>query len=483
MLMKMQTEIRVVACFRGCTVRGGMMDTRRNSNAVNDVATLIHPYTNLRKHCESGPIIISRGDGVFVEDENGRRYLEGMAGLWSTSLGFSEKRLMEAAARQFEKLPYYHLFNHRSTEPSIELAEKLLEIVPAGLSKVLFANSGSEANDQAVKLVWYYNNALGRPKKKKIISRWRGYHGVTVASGSLTGLPGNHADFDLPIANILHTDCPSHFHYAEPGETEEAFTNRLAANLEELILREGPDTVAAFIAEPVNGSGGVIVPPAGYFELVQKILRKYDVLFIVDEVICGFGRTGNMFGCETFDLKPDVLTVAKALSSSYLPISATVVSDKIHEVLMSQSDRHGVFAHGVTYAGHPVCAAVALETLKIYKERDIVSHVQRVSKRFMDRLHALSNHPLVGEARGVGLIGAIEIVADKGEKTPFAPELGVGPSIQAKAMQHGVIVRSLRDAVAFCPPLIIKEQEIDMLFEGVSKALDETADELARTAS
>lgn len=459
------------------------MDARRNSNAINDIATIIHPYTNLRKHGQSGPVIVTRGDGVFVEDESGRRYLEGMAGLWSTSLGFSEKRLVEAAVRQFEKLPYYHLFNHRSTEPSIALAEKLLEIAPDGLSKVLFANSGSEANDQAVKLVWYYNNALGRPKKKKIISRWRGYHGVTVAAGSLTGLPANHADFDLPIANILHTDCPSHYHYAEPGETEDAFVDRLAANLEDLILREGPDTVAAFIAEPVNGSGGVIVPPARYFERVQAILRKYDILFIVDEVICGFGRTGNMFGCETFGLKPDILTVAKALSSSYLPISATVVSDRIHEAMMGESDRHGVFAHGVTYAGHPVCAAVALETLKIYEERDIVGHVKRVSKRFLERLHALADHPLVGQARGVGLIGAIEIVSDKDTKKPFAPELGVGPGIQAKAMQHGVIVRSLRDTVAFCPPLVIEENEIDMLFDGVSKALDETADEVARAAN
>ena len=448
------------------------MNARSNSNAVNDVASLIHPYTNLARHPEAGPVVMTRGDGVYVEDEHGRRYIEGMSGLWCASLGFSEKRLVEAATRQLETLPYYHLFNHRSVEPSIELAERLLDIAPAGLGKVLFANSGSEANDQAIKLVWYYNNARGRPEKKKIISRWRGYHGVTIASGSLTGLPANHADFDLPIANILHTDMPSHFHNAKPGESVADFTRRMVDNLEQLILSEGPDTIAAFIAEPVCGSGGVIVPPEGYFAGIQAVLRKYDILFIVDEVICGFGRTGNMFGCDTYDLKPDIMTVAKALSASYLPISATIVSDDIHEAMMEQSRKHGGFAHGVTYSGHPVCAAVAVETLKIYEDRNIIGHVQEVSTRFLERLHALAERPYIGEARGVGLIGAVELVTDKASRTPFAPALGIGPGIQAKAMENGVIVRALRDVIAFCPPLIIDRQQIDMMFDGVEKALD-----------
>ncbi len=448
------------------------MNARSNSNAVNDVASLIHPYTNLARHPEAGPVVMTRGDGVYVEDEHGRRYIEGMSGLWCASLGFSEKRLVEAATRQLETLPYYHLFNHRSVEPSIELAERLLDIAPAGLGKVLFANSGSEANDQAIKLVWYYNNARGRPEKKKIISRWRGYHGVTIASGSLTGLPANHADFDLPIANILHTDMPSHFHNAKPGESVADFTRRMVDNLEQLILSEGPDTIAAFIAEPVCGSGGVIVPPEGYFAGIQAVLRKYDILFIADEVICGFGRTGNMFGCDTYDLKPDIMTVAKALSASYLPISATIVSDDIHEAMMEQSRKHGGFAHGVTYSGHPVCAAVAVETLKIYEDRNIIGHVQEVSTRFLERLHALAERPYIGEARGVGLIGAVELVTDKASRTPFAPALGIGPGIQAKAMENGVIVRALRDVIAFCPPLIIDRQQIDMMFDGVEKALD-----------
>ena len=295
-----------------------------NSLAARDIASLIHPYTNLEKHKVDGPLVIARGEGVYVYDEAGKRYLEGMAGLWSTSLGFSEKRLVEAAQRQMEQLPTYHIFNSRSTEPSIEAAEELLKIVPKGLGKVLFANSGSEANDQAAKIVWFYNNALGRPRKKRIIGRVRGYHGITVFSGSMTGLPANHNEWDLPVGGVLRTDCPSHYLYGRPGESEAQFIDRLVANLEDMIVREGPDTIGAFIAEPVNGAGGVIVPPADYFPRIQQVLRKYDVLMIADEVICGFGRTGEMFGCDTFGIEPDIMTVAKALSSAYMPISATV---------------------------------------------------------------------------------------------------------------------------------------------------------------
>jgi 4-aminobutyrate---pyruvate transaminase len=336
-----------------------------NSTAARDIASLIHPYTNLDRHREVGPFVISSGDGCYVYDEGGKRYLEGLAGLWSASLGFSEPRLVAAATKQMQRLPYSQLFGGRSHEPAIDLAEKLLAIAPKGLSKVLFANSGSEANDQAIKLVWYYHNAIGKPDKKKIISRMRGYHGVTVASASLTGLAPNHVDFDLPIARFLHTDCPSHFHYAEPGESEAAFVPRIVGNLEALIEREGPDTIAAFFAEPVMGAGGVIVPPKGYFAAVQKVLKKHDILFVADEVITGFGRTGNMFGCETYGITPDIMTCAKALSASFLPISATLVTEAVHEAMLAESRKLGTFGHGFTYAGHPVSAAVALETLKI----------------------------------------------------------------------------------------------------------------------
>src|SRR5579885_756425 len=360
--------------------------TSIGGSAARDVATTIHPYTNLKFHEAEGPLVITEGDGIYVIDENGKRYIEGLAGLWCVSLGFSEKRLADAAHRQLLKLPYYHTFASKATDTGIELAEKLLSIAPVPMSKVFFVNSGSEANDTAVKLVWYYNNALGRPQKKKIISRAKAYHGVTVASASLTGLPNNHRDFDLPIANIIHVDCPHWYRFAQAGESEEAFASRLAESLDQRILKEGPDTVAAMIGEPVMGAGGVILPPATYWEKIQAVLQKHDVLLIADEVICGFGRTGNMWGTTTYGMKPDMLTCAKALSSGYLPIAAVMVSDRIYSALVSESEKIGVFAHGFTYSGHPVPTAVALETLKIYEERDILSHVRKVAPRMQLRL-------------------------------------------------------------------------------------------------
>lgn len=444
-----------------------------NSLAARDIASLIHPYTNLEKHKTDGPLVIARGDGVYVYDETGKRYLEGMAGLWSTSLGFSEKRLVEAARRQLEQLPTYHIFGGRSTEPSIEAAEELLKIVPKGLGKVLFANSGSEANDQAAKIVWFYNNALGRPRKKRIIGRVRGYHGITVFSGSMTGQVVNHVDFDLPIGGVLRTDCPSHYLFGRPGESEAQFVDRLVANLEDLILREGPDTIGAFIAEPIMGAGGVIVPPADYFRRIQQVLRRHDILMIADEVICGFGRTGEMFGCDTFGIEPDIMTVAKALSSAYLPISATIISDTIAEVISRHAGKLGTFGHGFTYAGHPVAAAVALETLRIYRERDIVSEVKALAPHLQSRLRALASHPLVGEARGVGLIGALQLVADKATRRALPPAEGIGALVQQSAMTRGVIVRASPDAVFVCPPLIITPAQIDELMDAVAGALDD----------
>ena len=340
-----------------------------NSAFSRDIAHVLHPYTNLKKHQQNGPLIIARGEGIRVIDEQGKAYIDGLAGLWCASLGFSERRLVDAARRQLETLPYYHAFAHKSHEPSIDLAERILSILPVPMSKVFFNSSGSEANDSAIKMVWYYNNARGRHRKKKIISRLKAYHGVTVATASLTGLPNNHRDFDLPIANIRHADCPHHYRFAKPGESEEDFATRLAENLDDQILREDPETVAAFIAEPVMGAGGVIVPPRTYFEKIQKVLKKHDLLFIVDEVICGFGRTGNMFGTETFNLQPDIITMAKALSAGYQPISATIVNDELYQAFVAQSEKIGIFAHGFTYSAHPVACAVALETLNIYQER------------------------------------------------------------------------------------------------------------------
>jgi len=444
--------------------------------ARRDLSFHLHPSTNLRSVQAEGPLVITRGEGVYVYDDEGKRYLEGMAGLWCASLGFSERRLAEAAYRQMCELPFYHSFGGKVPAISTELAERLIGIAPAGMGKALFANSGSEANDTAIKLAWYVNNALGRPQKKKIISRQRAYHGVTIASGSLTGLAFAHNDFDLPIARFLHTDCPSHYRGAQPGESEEAYAARIAANLEQLIVREGPDTIAAFFAEPVMGAGGVVVPPATYFDRVQPILRKYDILFVVDEVICGFGRTGQMFGSQTFDLQPDIITVAKALSAGYLPISANLVSGKLYEIILTQSDKLGIFGHGYTYSSHPVPAAVALETLKLYEELDILAQVRRVGPRMQTGIRSFADHPLIGEARGIGLIGAVEIVRDKTTKQSFDPKAAVAAFLVRRAQHHGVILRSMPgDIVAFCPPLIIGETEIDEMMAGFGKALDDTA--------
>ncbi|MBL22544.1 MAG: aspartate aminotransferase family protein [Rhodospirillaceae bacterium] len=446
-----------------------------NSASSRDIACLVHPYTNLETHKSAGPQIITEGHGIYVRDEEGKEYIEGMAGLWCAALGFGEERLVAAAERQMRTLPFYHVFASKSHLPAIDLAERLIEMAPVPMSKVFFANSGSEATDSVVKLVWYYNNALGRPEKKKIISRQRAYHGVTVAAASMTGLPFNHRDFDLPIDRIIHTDCPHHYRNAEDGESEEEFSARLAGNLQSLIEAEGPETIAAFIAEPVMGAGGVIVPPKGYFEAIQTILKKHDILFIADEVICGFGRTGNMFATETFDLEPDMITMAKALSSSYLPISAVMINERVADVVYENSGRIGSFGHGYTYSAHPVSAAVALETLAIYQERDIVGHVRSVMGHFQARLGALSDHPLVGEARGIGLVGAIELVADKASKESFAPSASIGFHAAKQCAERGLILRAIPgDVMTLCPPLVITEAEIDELFGRLEAALADT---------
>ena len=439
-----------------------------------DLAALLHPATNLALHEVRGPLMIERAKGIYVYDSDGKEYIEGLAGLWCTALGYGVEELAETAAEQMRKLSFGHLFGSKTHEPAIALAERLKQMVPIDNARIFFGNSGSEANDSQVKFVWYYNNAIGRPEKKKIISRRRGYHGVTVASGSLTGLPANQRDFDLPIANFLFTDCPHHYRDAEPGESEEEFASRLAANLEKLIVDEGPDTVAAFIAEPVMGAGGVIVPPRGYFEKIQAVLDKHDILFIDDEVICGFGRTGNAFGAQTFGLRPDTMSLAKALSSAYLPISAVVVPQFIYEPMVESSRKIGVFGHGFTYGGHPVSAAVAVRTLELYEERQIFAHAAKVAEHFQARLAALSDHALVGEARGVGLIGGCEMVADQSTGRAFAVPGKVGAYCMDRCQEHGLVVRNIGDTIALCPPLVITESEIGELFDRLERALDDT---------
>jgi 4-aminobutyrate--pyruvate transaminase len=454
------------------------------SLAARDLASLLHPSTNLAQHARTGPSVIASGSGVTVRDPEGKEYIEAMAGLWCTALGYGNDELADVAAEQMRALAYGHLFGGRSHEPAIELAEKIRDLVPIEDGRVFFGSSGSDANDTQVKLVRYYNNALGRPQKKKIISRWRGYHGVTLAAGSLTGLPNFHAHFDLPMDGVLHVSAPHHRRGAEPGETEAEFAERLVRELDETIEREGPETVAAFVAEPVLGAGGVIVPPAGYYEGVQRVLAKHDVLFIADEVICGFGRTGAPFGCDTFGIAPDTMSLAKALSSAYLPISAVVVPPHMVEPITEASGRVGVFGHGYTYSGHPVCAAVASRVLDIYARERLFDRAAALAPRFQERLHALGHHPLVGETRGVGLIGAAEIEADPANAVAFDAKAGMGAYCAKRAEAHGLICRPLGDSLAFCPPLVITEDEIDAVFdEGRKRAIRPAEGGARRTVS
>jgi 4-aminobutyrate--pyruvate transaminase len=457
------------------------MSLELNSPFARDIAHHLHPQTNLRLHETEGPLIIDRGEGCTVIDSEGNRLIEGMAGMWCASLGFSEQRLVDAATRQLQRLPYMQTFAHRSTDPIIELAAQLTAMAPGPrpgetMAKALFACSGSEANDTAMKLVWYYHHAIGRPEKRKLIARRRGYHGTTIAAASLTGLPNMHQDFNLPLAGVLHVTCPHFYREGRPGESEAAFTDRLVAELEALILAEGPDTVGAFIAEPVMGTGGVVVPPTGYFPRVQEVLRRYDILMIADEVICGFGRTGEVWGSETFGIQPDMLTCAKALSAAYFPISATLVSQAVYEAMRAESDKLGNFSHGFTYGGHPVGAAVALETLAIYRERGIVDHVRRVGPRLQAGLRAFVDHPLVGEARGIGLMGALELVQDKATRASFPAARRVPGYLAGRIQKRGVILRGRDDSLLFSPPLTISETEIDTVLAAVAAGLDETLD-------
>ena len=455
---------------------------RANSAAARDIANVLHPYTDLQAHQTNGPIVITRGEGVRVWDETGKAYIESVAGLWCAALGFSNERLAKAAYTQMQKLPFYHGFTAKSHEPMIDLAEMLIERAPVPMSKVFFANSGSEANDTAIKMAWYYNNALGRHAKKKMIGRIKGYHGITLAAASLTGLPNNHRSFDLPLPGFIHTMTPHFYHGAEAGETEEQFATRCAEALDALIVAEGPDTVAAFIAEPVMGAGGVIVPPKGYFAKIQAVLRKHDVLLIADEVICGFGRTGTYWGSQSMGMEPDILTCAKALSSSYLPISAVMVNDRVFQALASESHAIGTFGHGYTYSGHPVASAVAVETLKIYDEMDIVGQVGTVGPHMQAELRRrFEGHELVGEVRGLGLIAAMELVQDKAARRNFDPAAKVGARLVKLCEANGVIARALpNDALAFSPPLIITKAEVDEMLDGVSRALDELTVQLRR---
>jgi len=441
---------------------------------ARDAEALLHPYTPIHRLREIGPVVIQRGKGVYVYDTQGKPYIEGMSGLWCTGLGYGDEELIEAATEQMRTLSYSHLFGAKGMEPAIELAEKLKEIAPVPMSKVFFTSSGSEANDTQVKLAWYMNNAMGRPNKKKIISRQKAYHGVTIMSASLTGLPYNHMGWDLPIDRVLHTDCPHYYRFGAEGESEAEFVARMVDSLRALIEREGPDTIAAMIAEPVMGAGGVIVPPAGYFPAIQAVLDEHDIIMIDDEVINGFGRTGNWWGCQTTGMRPTTISAAKQMTSAYAPLGAVMIPEDIYQAYVDHSRQIGTFGHGFTYGGHPLGCAVGVKTIEIYQKRDIVGMVRAIAPLFERRLKAIAEHPLVGEVRCSGLVGGAELVADKATKRSFDPKKGVGAQLARFLEGHGAILRAIGDTIAFCPPMIITEAELNELFDRFERALADT---------
>ena len=449
-----------------------------NSIEARDVASLVHMQTNLRRHQQEGPLVIARGEGCRVFDDSGRDYIEAVAGLWCASLGFGSERLAKVAYEQMRKLGYYHLYRHRSNEPIVELAEKLLEIAPVPMARVIFQCSGSEGNDTAIKLAWYYWNAKGQPQRTKIIARQMAYHGNTCAAVSLSGKPDMHAGFNLPFAPFKHTEFPHYYRRHEAGESEEQFSARMAEALEAMIEAEGPDTIAAFFAEPVMGAGGAIMPPRAYFEKVQAVLKKYDILFVADEVICGFARTGPMWGSQTFGLEPDMITSAKALSAAMQPISAVLINERVHEAMLAQSDKYGNFAHGYTYSGHPVAAAVAFEVQKIYAEMDIVARARRLGPVMQSALGQMKEHRLVGDVRGIGLILGMELMQDGAKRIPFDPSLKVGARVDSAVKRHGLFLRVVGDRLVFAPPLIIEADDLEEIAVRLRKGLDDVAKEL-----
>lgn len=462
------------------------------ASAANDLVDIdrhysFHPFTNLAAHEKVGPhTVMVRGEGVWLEDAQGRRYLDGMAGLWCVNAGYGRTELADAMRNQAARLPYCHAFSSMGSDQPALLAQRLIGLAPVPMSKVFFGNSGSDANDTQVKLVWYYNNARGKPAKKKIISRKRGYHGVTIVSGGLTGLPGVHAGFDLPLAFVKHTTAP---HKLWEGQhlSDAQFVAKLAADLEELIRNEGADTIGAMIVEPVLGAGGVIVPPRGYYAAIQEILARHDILLIADEVICGFGRLGKMFGCEAFDIRPDLITVAKGVTSAYFPLSGCMVSEKVWRTIVDEGGaKYGVFGHGYTYSAHPIGAAVGMANLDLLENERMVAGAEARGRHLHARLHAaFADHPLVGDVRGLGLIGAVEFVARKDPALAFDPKLTVAARIVKAALAKGVVSRALpnADTIAFSPPLIISEREIDTLVDGMRAATDVVMSELIKEGS
>lgn len=451
-----------------------------------DKARVLHPFTQLKDFATGkagDPTIVETAKGIRIKDATGREYIDGFAGLYCVNIGYGRTEVAEVIARQAYRLAYYHSYAAHTTEELATLSDRLVRMAPGNMSKVFYGMSGSDANETNAKLVWYYNNLRGKPKKKKIISRQRGYHGCSVISGSMTGMSFYHDYMDLPVSGILHAGVPHYYWGAEPGETELEFSQRRAAELEALILSEGPDTIGGFIGEPVLGTGGITPPPEGYWAAIQAVLHKYDILLIVDEVITGFGRTGAMFGSDKYGIEPDLITTAKGLTSAYFPLSASIVSEKVYRVLEDGADKVGAFSHGYTYSGHPIGVATANAVLDIVERENLPGNARQVGAHFQDGLERLfARLPIVGEVRGVGLMGAVEFVADREKKTRFDPNLKVGARISKAARDRGLIARAMPhgDILGFAPPLVTTMKEVDEMLGIADEAVRQVMDELAR---
>jgi L-2,4-diaminobutyrate transaminase len=439
-----------------------------------DQRSHLHPWTSIAYHTKHGPLVIESGEGARLRDTRGREYIDALAGLWCVDIGYGRREVADAIAAQARKLPYYHSFFSMANQPSIELADRLKEMTPWPVARVFFGLSGSDANDTQFKLVWLYNALRGMPAKRKIISRYGAYHGVTIAAASATGLPSAQKAFGLPLPGFLHARAPHPYREQAPGQSETDFVSALASELDAMILREGPETIGAFIAEPVMGAGGVIVPPAGYFPAIHEVLARHDVLMIAAEVICGFGRLGTPFGSPALGIEPDLISVAKGLTSGYAPLSGVLVTDKVWNVLDRQADTLGVLGHGYTYSGHPLSAAAGLANLEVMERDELFPRAARLGKRLQSRLRELfADHPQVGEVRGMGFVGAVELVRDRATKEGFPEDDKLGPRVFRRLLDKGVIIRAVGDVLCFCPPYVISEADLDAILDRTRETLDE----------
>lgn len=448
-----------------------------NERTAWDRDHFFHPSTHMGMHArgETPTRVMAGGEGVYITDVTGRKSLDAFAGLYCVNVGYGRQKITDAIAAQAGQLAYYHAYVGHGTDASITLAKMISDRAPVGMSRVYFGLSGSDANETNIKLIWYYNNVLGRPEKKKIISRWRGYHGSGVMTGSLTGLHLFHNAFDLPRAPILHTEAPYYFRREDRGQSEEQFSQFCADKLEEMILAEGPDTVAAFIGEPILGTGGIVPPPAGYWQKIQAVLKKYDVLLVADEVVTGFGRLGTMFGSDHYGIRPDLITVAKGLTSAYAPLSGVIVSDSMWQVLVQGSDQLGPIGHGWTYSAHPICAAAGVANLELIDELGLVENAGETGAYFRAELaRAVAGHRNVGDVRGDGMMAAVEFVEDKDDCRFFDPSRKIGPQVAAALLERGVIGRAMPqgDILGFAPPLCLTREEADIVVAASAEAID-----------